>query len=105
METSKKTTSKKKLVTDDAIISMYMDYVLSNNTEPKNVFSFCKDHKIEEADFYKLFGSLDALRQEIWVKFFENAEASIKKDEAFESYSAVSYTQLGVYKRQSSAII
>jgi hypothetical protein len=87
METSKKTTSKKKLVTDDAIISMYMDYVLSNNAEPKNVFSFCKEHKIEEADFYKFFGSLDALRQEIWVKFFENAEGSIKKDEAFESYS------------------
>jgi hypothetical protein len=87
METSKKTTSKKKLVTDDAIISMYMDYVLSNNAEPKNVFSFCKEHKMEETEFYKFFGSLDGLRQEIWIKFFENAEASIKKDEAFESYS------------------
>lgn len=87
METSKKTTSKKKLVTDDAIISMYMDYVLSNNAEPKNVFSFCKEHKMEETEFYKFFGSLDGLRQEIWIKFFENAEASIKKDEAFETYS------------------
>lgn len=87
METSKKTTSKKKLITDEAIISKYMDYVLSNNAEPKNVFSFCKEHKIEEADFYKFFGSLDGLRQEIWVRFFENAEGSIKKNEAFESYS------------------
>lgn len=87
METSKKTTSKKKVITDDAIISMYMDYVLTNNTVPKNVFSFCKEHKIEEADFYKFFGSLDVLRQEIWVKFFENADVSIKKDESFESYS------------------
>ncbi|WP_298306442.1 TetR family transcriptional regulator C-terminal domain-containing protein [Flavobacterium sp.] len=87
METSKKTTSKKKLVTDDAIISLYMDYVLSNNAEPKNVFSFCKEHKMEETEFYKFFGSLDGLRQEIWIKFFENAEASIKKDEAFETYS------------------
>ncbi len=87
METSKKTTSKKKLITDDVIISMYMDYTLSKNEEPKNVFSFCKEHKIEGTEFYKFFGSLDGLRQEIWVKFFENAEASIKKDEAFESYS------------------
>jgi len=87
METSKKTTSKKKLVTDDAIISMYMDYVLCINAEPKNVFTFCKEHKMEETDFYKFFGSLDGLRQEIWIKFFENAEVSIKKDEAFESYS------------------
>jgi len=87
METSKKTTTKKKLVTDDAIISMYMDYVLSNNAVPKNVFSFCKEHKMDETEFYKFFSSLDGLRQEIWTKFFENAEASIKKDEAFETYS------------------
>lgn len=87
METSKKTTTKKKMINDNTIISMYMDYVLEKNEEPKNVFLFCKEHKIEEADFYKFFGSLDRLRQEIWVKFFENAEASIKKDEAFESYS------------------
>jgi len=87
METSKKSTSKKKLITDDAIISMYMDYVLNNNVEPKNVFSFCKEHKMEETEFYKFFGSLDGLRQEIWVKFFENAETSINKDEAFDSYS------------------
>lgn len=87
METAKKTTSKKKLITDDAIVSMYMDYVLDKHMEPKNVFSFCKEHKIEESDFYKFFGSIDSLKQEIWVKFFENAQNSITKDEAFDSYS------------------
>jgi Tetracyclin repressor-like, C-terminal domain len=87
METPKKTTSKKKVITDDNIITLYMDYVLNHNTEPKNVFSFCKLHNIEEADFYKFFGSIEALKQEIWVKFFENAESSIKRDEAFDSYT------------------
>ncbi|WP_298394940.1 TetR family transcriptional regulator C-terminal domain-containing protein [Flavobacterium sp.] len=87
METAKKTTSKKKLITDDAIVSMYMDYVLDKHMEPKNVFSFCKEHKIEESDFYKFFGSIDSLKQEIWVKFFENAQNSITNDEAFDSYS------------------
>ena len=87
MEAAKKKTSKTKLIDDNAIISMYMDYVLEKNEEPKNVYSFCKEHKIEETDFYKFFGSIDALKQDIWVKFFENAQASITKEDDFESYS------------------
>ena len=87
MEAAKKKTSKTELIDDNAIISMYMDYVLEKNEEPKNVYSFCKEHKIEETDFYKFFGSIDALKQDIWVKFFENAEASITKEADFESYS------------------
>jgi hypothetical protein len=87
METNKKSTSKKKSIDDDAIISKYMEYVLENNEEPKNVYSFCKLNKIEETEFYTFFGSLDALRQEIWVKFFENALVTIEKEEAFENYS------------------
>jgi hypothetical protein len=87
METTKKTTSKKKPIDDNAIISTYMDYVLDKNEEPKNVFSFCKEHKINETEFYTFFGSIDALKQEIWVKFFENAMATVEGEEAFESYS------------------
>ena len=87
METTKKTTSKKKLIDDNAIISKYMDDVLEKNEEPKNVFSFCKEHKIEESEFYTFFGSIDALKQEIWVKFFENALATIHVEESFQTYS------------------
>jgi hypothetical protein len=87
METTKKPTSKKKSIDDDAIITKYMDYVLENNEEPKNVYLFCKLNKIEETDFYIFFSSLDALRQEIWVKFFKNALVTIEKEEAFENYS------------------
>lgn len=87
METTKKTTSKKKLIDDNTIISKYMDYVLEKNEEPKNVFSFCKEHKIDETEFYTFFGSIEALKQEIWVKFFENALTTINSEEAFESYT------------------
>ena len=87
METSKKTTNKKKVLSEDAIITMYMNDVLSNNREPKNVFSFCKDQGIIEPDFYKLFNSIESLKKNIWVKFLENALVTIKKDEAFEDYS------------------
>ncbi len=87
METTKKSTAKKKKIDDTTIVSLYMNYVLEKNEEPKNVYSFCKEHKIDETDFYTFFGSLDALKQDIWVKFFENAEASIQKEEAFSGYS------------------
>jgi hypothetical protein len=87
MEPTKNATTKKKSIDDNVIISKYMDSVLEKNQEPKNVFSFCKEHKIEESEFYTFFGSLDVLKQEIWVKFFENALSTIQKEEAFSGYS------------------
>ena len=87
METVKKTTAKKKLIDDNVIISNYMDSVLQNNEEPKSVFLFCKENKIIESEFYTFYGSLDAVKQDIWVKFFENAKTTIQREEAFESYS------------------
>ena len=87
MEKIAKPTSKKKLIDDTFIISMYMDQVLNSNEEPKNVFIFCKECKITETEFYTFFSSLDALRQEIWLKFFENALETMEKEEAYEGYS------------------
>ena len=87
MEATKKTTSKKKVIDDDFIIEKYMNQVLEKNEEPKNVFVFCKENKIDETEFYTFFGSLDALRQEIWVKFFENTLVAIQKEKEFETYS------------------
>jgi hypothetical protein len=87
METAKKTTSKKKSMDDNAIISLYMDCILVKNEEPKNVYSFCKEHKIVESDFYTFFGSMEALKQEVWVKFFENAVSTIQHETSYESYS------------------
>jgi hypothetical protein len=87
MATTKKTVSKKKLIDDDHIISKYMDYVLEYQATPKNVFSFCKTNTIEEADFYSFFGSFGNLRQEIWVKFFDNVKQTISKDESYPTYS------------------
>jgi hypothetical protein len=83
-----KSTKTKKIATDDnLIIELYMNDVLETNEEPKNVYVFCKKHNIEESDFYTFFGSLEVVKQNVWVKFFENATATIEKETAFESYS------------------
>lgn len=87
MDTVKKTTVKKKLIDDNFIISKYMDMVLEHNQEPKNVFKFCKDNKIDESEFYSFYGTLEAVKKDIWVKFLENALTTINKDESFEGYS------------------
>jgi len=42
METTKKTTSKKKAIDDNDIISKYMDEVLEKKKALKNVFLCCK---------------------------------------------------------------
>ena len=87
MATAKKSTSKSKQMDDNKIIALYMDAVLSNNAAPKNVYLFCKEHQIEESDFYSFFGSFENLKQVIWVKFFENAVLTINKEEAYATYS------------------
>lgn len=87
MEKLIKPTSKKKMIDDNFIISKFMDQVLNKNEEPKNVFLFCKEHKISEADFYTFFGSIEALKQQIWLKFFENAIEIMEKEEAYGAYS------------------
>jgi len=87
MATTKKTVSKKKLIDDNHIISKYMDYVLEHQATPKNVFTFCKINAIEEPDFYTFFGSFGNLRQTIWVKFFENVQQTILKDESYSTYT------------------
>ncbi len=87
MATAKQVKSKKDMIDDNKIISVYMSDVLDHNEEPKNVFAFCKKHSIEESDFYSFFGSFESIKQTIWIKFFENAVTTIQKEEAFESYS------------------
>lgn len=86
MATTKKATTKKEMIDENKIIYHFMNEVLETNQEPKNVYVFCKNHNISETDFYSFFGSFDALKQEIWVKFFENAMNTIEKDVAYEGY-------------------
>lgn len=63
-----------------------MNTVLEKNEAPKNVYLFCKENSVEEADFYSFFNSLDALKETIWVKFFENTINTLHKDTNYAGY-------------------
>ncbi|MBL7867942.1 MAG: TetR/AcrR family transcriptional regulator [Flavobacterium lindanitolerans] len=86
MATAKNSKSKKQLIDDDQLIEMYMNTVLEKNEAPKNVYLFCKENSVEEADFYSFFNSLDALKETIWVKFFENTINTLHKDKNYAGY-------------------
>ena len=86
MATAKKSESKKEIIDDNKIISLYMNDVLENNHNTKKVYVFCKNNGIEESDFYSFFGSLDAVKQSIWTKFFENTISTLEKDENYANY-------------------
>lgn len=87
MATEKNSKTNKTKLNDDQIIKLFMHDVLETGTDPKSVYAFCVKHEIIEVDFYNFFGSLESLKQTIWLKFFENAVSTIEKENSFDSYS------------------
>ena len=80
--------AKKKKVTQQDIISMYMDYVLEHNEDPKSVYKFSKDNNFEESLFYQSFASFESVKSSIFTVFFENTMALLGKSEEFETFDA-----------------
>ncbi|MEM1340189.1 MAG: TetR family transcriptional regulator C-terminal domain-containing protein [Bacteroidota bacterium] len=74
-------------ITEDKIIAFYMDTVLEQENVPKSIYKFCKQHKLKEEEFYKFFGSFDALRKGIWNKFYTNTYDLLQKNEEYGSFS------------------
>ena len=91
MATKSKAKAKKKTrttkITDDAIISNYMDYVLEHESVPRSIYKFCKSNNIEESTFYEHFGSVNGIQKSIWNKFFINTISLIQKNTEFEQFS------------------
>ena len=86
MATVKKIIPDNIIIDDNYIISLYMNDILEDNHNTKNVYVFCKKNNIEEAIFYTFFGSLDAVKQSVWTKFLENAISTLEKDVNYASY-------------------
>lgn len=67
----------------EKIFGAYTTFVLEHEKFPTSVFNFCRTAEIEEADFYKTFGSLDAIKNSIFETYFVNAFALISKDDNY----------------------
>ncbi|MDF0715457.1 TetR family transcriptional regulator C-terminal domain-containing protein [Muricauda sp. 334s03] len=75
----------KSKITEDKIVSLYMESVLENEKVPSSVFKFCKENKIKEDEFYGFFGSFESLQQSIWNKFFDNSYGVMQKNKQYPS--------------------
>lgn len=72
----------------DKVRSGYLDYLLTHGRRPVSVFAFAKQESMEEADFYALYNSFDAIEQEIWTAAFAETKTRLGNDEAYKGYSA-----------------
>ena len=78
----------KKEMTNEELISLYMDDVLINAQPPGTVYKFCKENKITEEEFYKHFGSFEALEQAVWSRFFDHSFDLMQKSSEYSAFSA-----------------
>ena len=77
---------KKTALTKDKIISMYVNYTIENNEKPKSVYNFTKLNNFTETEFYKFYGSLENLDNEIFKNFLENTLDLLNKNKEYAEY-------------------
>lgn len=80
--------AKKKTVTRDSIITLYMDYVLEHDQNPKSVYAFSKLNNFEEQEFYKHFASFQAIEKWVFEAFFTNSLNALNKSEDYNIFDA-----------------
>src|ERR1700749_736468 len=76
------------MATVESIQKAYIDFVLTEGEQAKSVYIFAKKNKMPEEEFYKFFGSFDAIEQNIWTGFAIRTIAEIKTQEVWPQYSA-----------------
>jgi hypothetical protein len=76
------------MATIESIQKAYIDFVLTEGQQPKSVYIFAKKNKMTEEEFYRFFGSFDAIEQNIWTSFAVKTIAEIKTQEVWSQYSA-----------------
>ena len=76
------------MATIESIQKAYIDFVLTEGQQPKSVYIFAKKNKMTEEEFYRFFGSFDAIEQNIWTGFAVRTIAEIKTQEVWGQYSA-----------------
>jgi len=77
-----------KNITAMDIISKYMDNILTTGIHPSSIYQFCKEIQIEEANFYKYFGSFGQIESEIFDHFSKNTLLLLSKNEEFNDFDS-----------------
>ena len=78
--------TKKKIISKEDIVSMYMNEVLEKGQKPKSVYHFAKENDFAEAEFYTFFGTLEGLEKEIFRLFLVNTIDLLHKNSEYQEY-------------------
>ncbi len=78
--------TKKKIISKEDIVSMYMNEVLEKEQKPKSVYHFAKENDFTEAEFYAFFGTLEGLEKEIFRLFLANTVDLLHKNSDYQEY-------------------
>lgn len=80
--------AKKKAISSADIISLYMDYVLEHNENPKSIYAFTKANNFEEQIFYTHFTSFEVIEKHVFKAFYDNSIHALNKSEDYQSFDA-----------------
>ena len=88
----------------------YIEYINLQGKRPVSVRAFTASLDLEESDFYKYYGSFQALESAIFFGFFEKTVALLNSGEEYATFMArekiltLFYTWLGILQQNRSFI-
>ena len=74
--------------TKQDIQSAYIDYVLTEGAQPKSVYVFAKQNELTEEEFYKFYGSLEAIEISVWTDMALTVIDQVQQQEVWPQYSS-----------------
>ena len=83
-KTAKKTSRKKEVNLQDA----FWEHLLEHGRQPASVFKFCKELGIKESDFYREYGSFDAIESEFWKSTVKSTIDLLESDPDTAEYDS-----------------
>ncbi|MFY8215934.1 MAG: hypothetical protein ACOVMP_04960 [Chthoniobacterales bacterium] len=72
----------------ERIIEHYSHHLREHGHPPQSVFRFCKDLEITESEFFRTFGSLEAVESALWQKMIERVIESVSNGAEWESFGS-----------------
>jgi len=97
--------------TTEKILSAYMQHLLEKGSRPASIYAFANDLEIEEAEFYKHFGSFEAVEKSVFKAFFDQSIQLLNKNKEFNDFDAKNkliafyYTFFEVLKANRSYVL
>jgi len=76
------------MTTIESIRKAYVDFVLTEGSQPESVDAFAETNEMTEEEFRRFFNSFDTLEQNIWTDFAVKTIAEIKKQEVWRQFTA-----------------